>query len=326
MPTEPIVKVRDVAFPRLQAPDLDAMEAFLIDFGMSRAARSADALYMRGCGPAHHVHVVHRGAPAFLGFAFEAASRADLDRLAATDGFTPVAAIDEPGGGFRTTTRDPHGLLVEVVFGIDTVAPRSDAQPRPLNLGTARQRIGTPQRIAAGPSRVLRFGHLALNVTDVPAVVDWYHTRFGLIASDRIHLVPGMEVGVFTRCDRGDEASDHHSILFSSDMASNGVPGLNHVSWEVVDIDDVHAGSEHLTARGRQHEWGIGRHLLGSQVFDYWRDPWGHIHEHWTDGDQLDASVPAGDHTLDVALASQWGPNPPPTFGRTISPESAELP
>lgn len=326
MPTEPIVKVRDVAFPRLQVPDLDAMEAFLTDFGLTRAARTADVLYMRGCGPAHHVHVVHRGAPAFLGFALEATTRTDLDRLAATDGFTPVVAIDEPGGGFRTTTRDPHGHLVEVVFGIESVAPPSEARPRPLNLGNVRQRIGTVQRIAAGPSRVLRFGHLALNVTDVPAVVAWYHARFGLLPSDRIQLVPGMEVGVFTRCDRGDEPADHHSILFSSDMASNGVPGLNHVSWEVVDIDDLHAGREHLAARGRRHEWGIGRHLLGSQVFDYWRDPWGHIHEHWTDGDQLDASIPAGDHSLDVALAIQWGPNPPPTFGRTIAPEANDLP
>ena len=29
--------------------------------------------------------------------------------------------------------------------------------------------------------------------------------------------------------------------------------------------------------------------MLGSQIFDYWRDPWGHTVEHWTDGDLLDA-------------------------------------
>jgi hypothetical protein len=39
----PIIKVRDVAFPRLQAPDLDRMESFLIDFGMVRAHRTEDA-------------------------------------------------------------------------------------------------------------------------------------------------------------------------------------------------------------------------------------------------------------------------------------------
>ena len=57
----PIIKVRDVAFPRLQAPDLDRMESFLIDFGMVRAHRTEDALYMRGLGPAPVVHVTHLG-------------------------------------------------------------------------------------------------------------------------------------------------------------------------------------------------------------------------------------------------------------------------
>ena len=134
---------------------------------------------------------------------------------------------------------------------------------------------------------------------------------------------PGMPVAVFTRCDKGAEPADHHSILFASTLGSGGIAGLNHLSWEVRDIDDVHAGSEYLAAKGRRHEWGIGRHLLGSQVFDYWRDPWGHIHEHWTDGDQLDASIPAGEHTPDVALSSQWGPNPPSTFGRTVPPAAS---
>jgi len=33
--------------------------------------------------------------------------------------------------------------------------------------------------------------------------------------------------------------------------------------------------------------WGVGRHNLGAQVFDYWADPWRHVHEHWTDTDLL---------------------------------------
>lgn len=314
----PIIKVRDVAYPRLRAPDLDTMEAFLMDFGLTRAVRTDDALYMRGNGPAHHVHVVEKGEPAFVGFAFQAAAREDLNVLAATDGFTPVEEIDAPGGGWRTTTRDPHGHLVEVVWGLETREPLGALDPRPLNMGSRFERVGELQRIKAGPSRIKRFGHLALNVSDVQGVVDWYHHRFGLIASDRINLAPGMTVAAFTRCDKGDEPADHHTILFASDLGSGGVAGLNHLSWEVCDIDDLHAGGEHLASRGRRHEWGIGRHLLGSQVFDYWRDPWGHIHEHWTDGDQLAAHIPPGDHTPDVALSSQWGPNPPATFGRTL--------
>jgi len=323
MSTAPLLKVREMAYPRLQVPDLDRMESYLMDFGMVRAERRDGVLYMRGAGSASYVHVIHEGDPAFLGFAFEAHDRADLDRLAATPGFTPVEALDAPGGGFRTTVTDPIGLIVEVVWGIVPAAARGGLQSRPLNMGDAFQRIGAAQRIKAGPSRIKRFGHLALNVPDPAAALAWYQARFGLIASDRVNLAPGMPVAIFARCDRGADPADHHSILFASHMASGGVSGLNHLSWEVWDMDDLHAGREHLAARGRAHEWGVGRHLLGSQIFDYWRDPWGHIHEHWTDGDQFDAGIPAGDHSIDVGAVSQWGPNMPATFGRTLPPPTA---
>ena len=320
MTLTPIIKVREMAYPRLQVPDLDRMEAYLMDFGMVRAERRDGILWMRGAGTAPYVHVIHEGDAAFTGFAFEAQCAEDLDRLAATPGFTPVEALDAPGGGVRTTTIDPIGLTVEVVHGIAPVAERGSLAPRSLNMGEAFQRIGAPQRIKGGPSRIKRFGHLALNVPDPVAALTWYQARFGLIPSDRVNLAPGMPVAIFSRCDRGAEPADHHSILFASAMASGGVSGLNHLSWEVCDIDDIHAGREHLAAKGRSHEWGIGRHLLGSQIFDYWRDPWGHIHEHWTDGDQFDASTPAGDHSIDIGAVSQWGPNMPSSFGRTVPP------
>ena len=52
-----IVKVAELAYGRLRAPDLDLMEEFLVHFGMMRAARTADALYMRGTDARHHIHV-----------------------------------------------------------------------------------------------------------------------------------------------------------------------------------------------------------------------------------------------------------------------------
>jgi catechol 2,3-dioxygenase-like lactoylglutathione lyase family enzyme len=299
------------------------MESYLMDFGMVRAERRDKLLFMRGSGTAPYVHVVHEGEPAFPGFAFEARSRDDLDRLAATAGFSPVEPLDAPGGGFRTTVVDPIGLTVEVVHGIEPVSARGTLAPRPLNMGESFQRVGAAQRIKSGPSRIKRFGHLAMNVPDPTATLAWYHARFGLIPSDRINLAPGMPIAIFSRCDRGLEPADHHSILFASNMGSGGASGLNHLSWEVCDIDDIYAGREHLAAKSRSQEWGVGRHLLGSQIFDYWRDPWGHIHEHWTDGDQFDASIPAGDHSIDVGAVSQWGPNVPASFGRTIPPTDA---
>ena len=43
-----VIKVRDLASGRLQAPDLDLEEELLTAFGMVRAARTPTALYMRG--------------------------------------------------------------------------------------------------------------------------------------------------------------------------------------------------------------------------------------------------------------------------------------
>ena len=50
-------------------------------------------------------------------------------------------------------------------------------------------------------------------------------------------------------------------------------------------VDAVAMGGEYLKERGYDRIWGIGRHIQGSQIFDYWRDPWGNVVEHFTDSD-----------------------------------------
>ena len=69
------IKVAEFAFPRMEAPDLDAMEEFLTHFGLVRAERTPDALYMRGADSHHHLHAVHKGGTKFIGFAYHAAER-----------------------------------------------------------------------------------------------------------------------------------------------------------------------------------------------------------------------------------------------------------
>jgi hypothetical protein len=80
------VKVTDIAYGRLKAPDLDVMEEFLTRFGMHRTERTASALYMRGTDPAHHIHVTEKGDPKFVGLAYYADDEDDLKRLAKAPG------------------------------------------------------------------------------------------------------------------------------------------------------------------------------------------------------------------------------------------------
>jgi len=304
MPT-PIIRVQDVAFPRFRSPDLDAMEAFLHSFGMATAVRTDDALYMRGSGADHHVHVTHLGEPAFLGLAFTA-TRADLDVLAAATG-VPVEASDEPGGGAVVHLHDPDGRIVDVVADLERVAPIPVRAHAPLNTGVARPRVDELQRVPTGPSQVQRFGHAAIKTPSLAATSAWYADTLGLLVSDDLWLeAPDAPVGRFMRCDRGDLPADHHTLL----VIETGEARLGHCAWEVADFDDLMAGHDHLLTDERRHYWGIGRHMLGGQVFDYWKDPLGFTVEHWTDSDLLTAATPAGSYNL-FDPVNQWGPNPP---------------
>ena len=95
------IKAAEFAFPRMEAPDLDEMEEFLIHFGLVRAERTPDALYMRGTDGHHHLHAVHKGGTRFIGFAYHAADEDDLKRLARYDAeFLPQVSRDAADAAF----------------------------------------------------------------------------------------------------------------------------------------------------------------------------------------------------------------------------------
>src|ERR1044071_6584468 len=70
----PVIKAADLAYGRLRSPDLDKQEEFLTAFGMVRADRTRNALYMRGTDEPHHIHVTELGEPKYVGIAFHAES------------------------------------------------------------------------------------------------------------------------------------------------------------------------------------------------------------------------------------------------------------
>jgi catechol 2,3-dioxygenase-like lactoylglutathione lyase family enzyme len=314
-----LIKVKDMAYGRLRAPDLDLMEEFLTRFGMTRAARTPTALYMRGTDPAHYIHVTEKGDPKFVGFAYYAESEDDLKRLATAPGASAIETLDEPGGGKRVRLTDPNGYQVEVLHGIATVEPIAPRPRQKLNSGEEPlQRVGELMRLPKGPSQVKRIGHGVLNTPKFRETVAWFRDTLGFICSDDVYAGDKSNlIGSFNRLDRGDDYVDHH-VFF---CLAHEKTGLNHLSFEVQDIDDVAMGHEYLKQCGQyEHMWGLGRHLLGSQVYDYWADPWGRVHEHWADSDRL--NVKNGSHLLpaEEALVSQWGEAPPEKFINHASP------
>jgi catechol 2,3-dioxygenase-like lactoylglutathione lyase family enzyme len=308
----PVIKAVDLAYGRLRSPDLDKQEEFLTAFGMVRADRTKNALYMRGTDPAHHLHVTELGEPKFVGIAFHAGSMDDLEKLARVEGASPIEDIDEPGGGKRVRLTDPDLYQIEVVHGMEQL-PKISLNRPPVNTGedkTQRRNALYYKGVERGPSHVKRFGHLVLMTTNFEKMLGWYRETIGFRCSDDVYADSKDNiVGSFNRLDRGDDYVDHHAFFCIRGDKS----GLNHLSFEAADIDDIMIGHEHMKEKGYEHFWGIGRHSLGSQVFDYWGDPWGRVHEHWADTDVLNASVPPnliGRHELN----GPWGEPIPAKF------------
>ncbi|MEM6584077.1 MAG: VOC family protein [Pseudomonadota bacterium] len=310
--TEP--RAADLAYLRFTAPDLAKMQSFLEDFGLSVSQASTElgtpVLYSRGTDGSPYLHIVEQGEPRFVGIGFLMSSSDDLNALAAMEGASPRQALTTPGGGERVRFIDSHGYEVDGIFGWEKATSTPPQQRLPINSGENRRRTEAPVRLNAGPSRVKRLGHCVLFVNDFRDSENWYKQRFGLISSDEIYAGEKDNViGAFMRCNQGDKPVDHHS-LFLLGMPDR-VPGIQHAAFEVDDWDDLMLGHDHLTSKGYEHRWGIGKHILGSQVFDYWVDPYGTTLEHFTDGDLFSAAVPTDRQPIESLRAAQWGPHAP---------------
>ena len=84
---------------------------------------------------------------------------------------------------------------------------------------------------------------------------------------------------------------------------------LHHTFYEGEDFDNQILGHEWLARKGFESVQGVGRHILGSQIFDYLEDPSVFMIEHYADGDVVNQQVPT---RRDVAGSlSIWGPELP---------------
>jgi hypothetical protein len=257
----------------------------------------------------------------------------DLEKISQADSFGDIEKLSTPGGGYVSKGKDLDSFGVEVVFGIQELEKES-AETIPTNEGRKVNRMNQMKRFLKGSyPRILRFAHCGLNAVDPQASFDWYQNHIGLIASDKLFLGDPKDPnsplqGIFSRLDKGSEPADHHTIFFlSAPMLSEGKPVMNHVSFEMFNIDDVFTGNEMLESKKEEfnyfQEWGIGRHYQGSQLFDYWRNPFGQTHEHQTDGDMFDNTFPTRELNVITDEAglgkepaeSQWGPSISNTFG-----------
>lgn len=310
----PLVKARALAFLMFEKPDLAAAEAFLTDFGMLRASGGSNQLLMRGHGSAPALYMARRGARSrYVGAAFCVASEAELRLLQSEAGARRLDAADIPGGGSGVELVDPAGNLLWIVTGqhpVSALPLRAPLHPH-ANCHGAVRRINAGVRPPLEPAAVTRLGHVVLQTVDFADMASWYMRHLGLIPTDVQYLADGSPNLAFFRLDLGESPADHHSLVLAGGIEEK----YEHSAYEVIDLDALGQGQNVLRAKGHRHMWGIGRHVLGSQLFDYWYDPDGMEFEHYTDGDVFTAGHETHYVPLELAGIWAWGDDVPASMG-----------
>lgn len=300
----PLIKASRLAFQVLRRPDIEKAARFFIDFGLLVEHRERNAIYFRGHTRDGIILKLKKGPHALEGFGVEA-SKDDLETLSRETG-TDIQERDDPIGGAYVELNDPDGLVIEVCCGITQLAPIPDVLAlAAANKSDAIHRVGETVRNQIEPKAVHKLGHSVVGAAKIKVTAEWYQRTLGMIVSD-FQFLPNdpTPVVAFLRFDTGDTPTDHHSIGIGSAIET----GHNHTAFEMAGFEEIAVAGEWVRRRNYTHGWGIGRHVLGSQIFDYWREPGGELFEHYADGDVFTASAATGYHMFHGDAQHQWGP------------------
>jgi len=227
-------------------------------WALEPVAAEGDGMQFRATGGEHHVLTIReQPKPALLGVHFSASDRAAVDVLHAKAKGYGVKVAGDPGaldraagGGYGFRFLTPDGLPMSI---------SSDIVQHP--------------DVVLDRSRPTKISHVVLNSARTDDQVPFFIDVLGFKLSDSTQM---ME---FLRC-----SADHHSIAI---FRNNG-PSLNHVAYELPNIDGLMRGTGRLKQNGFDIAWGVGRHGPGSNVFSYFIEPNGFVAEYTTELDQLD--------------------------------------
>jgi catechol 2,3-dioxygenase-like lactoylglutathione lyase family enzyme len=199
-------------------------------------------------------------------------TEADLESIAQRLDGLGIASVR--GDGFLRCA-DPildHDVIVEVTAAAALTPPAPRLLNRPGQL-TRRDRRSTAC-LDQAPQVPRRVGHVVFGTTDVEASRAFYVDGLGFKVSDSFG-----DFAYFIRC-----STDHHNML----LAPSAVPCMNHYAMEMDDVDAIGAaGTKILAELPQSSVAGIGRHVVGANMFWYLLDPAGGMFELYADMDQI---------------------------------------
>ena len=211
-------------------------------WGLEHVHGDDDHVFLRGSGTEFYIVGLQRHAqPGLVKATFAASSRADVDALqssiAALGLYTSgePAALHDGGGGYGFSFSDPAGRAFAITSDVTLHAESTDREDRPSKIS-----------------------HLVLNAADVQADAAFFCDVLGFRLRDQTARM------TFLGCN-----ADHHSVALVRDTRTS----LNHVAFEVPDIDSLMRGGARVRRAGTPLEWGVGRHGPGNNIFAYFCDP-----------------------------------------------------
>ncbi len=253
----------------------EARDFFTGIWGLADAGAQGQTHYLRGSGELPYlVSLTEAAAPSIRCTTFvgttEEVARISACARAAGAPCKETVSTDL-GGGQGVMVQLPEGEVLRFLHGDTTVAP------------------------IEGRDLPVKLTHVVMNSADAEATADFTEAVLGFKVSDR---TKGM---VFVRCN-----TSHHSTAF----ARAGFTSLNHIAFEMTDMDAVMRGIGRLRDAGWTPAWGPGRHGPGDNVFAYFIAPFGAVVEFSTAveivPDDYRVGVPE-DWTWPEGRIDQWG-------------------
>ena len=211
-------------------------------FGLREVGEDGGVVFLRGTGSQHHALALHPAPyPCMIRVVLETTDRAAVDQICQNvrdwGGLTveDPAEIDRIDGGYGFGFKDVEGRNFAVICDAKTHAAEPDDIERPTKLS-----------------------HVNLNADDNPGSTELLMKALGMELRDETKIMR------FMGCN-----DDHHSVV----VAKSGGPTLNHISFELPNLEAVMLGTGRMVEAGYPIEWGIGRHGPGNNVFAYYAGP-----------------------------------------------------
>lgn len=274
-------RVSDIRYVGYGVPGFEAERDFYVGkWGLVPVEERDGVAWLRVQGhDEHHVVRLHRAERNTIEvIALAAPSRTDVDALherVKASGARVVhapAVLTSPGGGYGFRFFSPDGLPFEI---------SSDVARGPSR--TIERWEGLPVRIS----------HIVLHSPNHRAFVTFMVDVLGFRVSDWLG-----DFMCFLRCN-----SAHHRVAVLP-----GPPCLNHVAYDMVDVDGMIRGVSRLRQVDVPIAWGPGRHTAGDNTFSYFVTPGGFTVEYTAELEEVDdATWQSKVYEPAPRVMDQWG-------------------